>query len=582
MRRREWLGGVLSLVLLPAQAQESDVVLRAMTEELERSRALRIVDLDPPYYIEYSIDDAENVSISATLGGKVDERRDRFRLPRVRVRVGDYKFDNTNYIFSDASRGSRFDGQQMPVEDDLFALRHHLWLTTDRAFKSAVEILARKRSALRNVASTEELNDFAKAEPTRMILPVDRSSVDVSAWRKRIVELSGIFRAYPDVLLSSADFDSVDSIFYFANSEGSMIRIPDGVAYVRVRATGLAPDGMTVRDAAAFHARRAAGLPSELDLRRGTIEVAENVRLLARAPVGESYTGPVLFEARAAAQLFAQVLGGNLALRRRPVFDPGRTFQFPQSELEGRDGSKILPEWIDVVDDPTQTEWRGTPLFGHYPVDIEAVIPQPLTLVEKGELKNYLLTRQPVRGYEGSNGRARLPGSFGANAAGFGNLFIRASETVPFDQLKRQLIELCDRRNKPYGLLIRKLDFPTTASIDELRSLAAATRGATPISPPLLAYRIYPDGREELVRGLRFRGLNVRTLRDILAASDEPYVFDFLNNAAPLAMSGAGGYVTNNSVIAPAVLIDDVELEKVQDELPKLPVVPPPPLSASQ
>lgn len=582
MRRRELLGGVLALVLLPAQAQERDVVLRAMTEELERSRALRIVDLDPPYYIEYSIDDAENFSISATLGGKVDERRDRLRIPRVRVRVGDYKFDNTNYIFSDASRGSRFDGQQMPVEDDLFALRHHLWLTTDRAYKSAVEILARKRSALRNVASTEELNDFAKAEPTRMILPVDRRAVDVPAWRKRIVGLSGIFRAYPDVLLSSVDFDSVDSIFYFANSEGSMIRIPDGVAYVRVRATGLAHDGMTVRDAAAFHARRAAGLPSELDLRRGTIEVAENVRLLAQAPVGESYTGPVLFEARAAAQLFAQVLGGNLALRRRPVFDPGRTFQFPQSELEGRDGSRILPEWIDVVDDPTQTEWRGTPLFGHYPVDIEAVIPQPLTLVEKGELKNYLLTRQPVRGYEGSNGRARLPGSFGANAAGFGNLFIRASETVPFDQLKRQLIELCDRRNKPYGLLIRKLDFPTTASIDELRSLAAATRGATPISPPLLAYRIYPDGREELVRGLRFRGLNVRTLRDILAASDEPYVFDFLNNAAPLAMSGAGGYVTNNSVIAPAVLIDDVELEKVQDELPKLPVVPPPPLSASQ
>ena len=42
---------------------------------------------------------------------------------------------------------------------------------------------------------------------------------------------------------------------------------------------------------------------------------------------------------------------------------------------------------------------------------------KPLRLIEKGVLKNYLLTRQPVRGFEGSNGRARLPGPFGASAA---------------------------------------------------------------------------------------------------------------------------------------------------------------------
>ena len=73
-------------------------------------------------------------------------------------------------------------------------------------------------------------------------------------------------------------------------------------------------------------------------------------------------------------------------------------------------GARVLPDSFSVVDDPTQKEWRGRPLFGAYEVDREGVMPKPLRLVEKGVLKGYLLTRQPVRGFEGSNGRARMPG----------------------------------------------------------------------------------------------------------------------------------------------------------------------------
>ena len=131
---------------------------------------------------------------------------------------------------------------------------------------------------------------------------------------------------------------------------------------------------------------------------------------LAKAPKGEDYSGPVLFEGVAGAQIFAEVLGRNLTLTRRPVADGGRGGGAQNSELDGRMGARVLPDTFDVVDDPTQKEWRGRPLFGSYTVDREGVVPKPLRLIEKGVLKNYLLTRQPVRGYEGSNGRARLPG----------------------------------------------------------------------------------------------------------------------------------------------------------------------------
>ena len=231
-----------------------------------------------------------------------------------------------------------------------------------------------------------------------------------------------------------------------------------------------------------------------------------------------------------------------------------------------------------MVDDPTQKEWRGRPLFGSYDVDREAVVAKPLRLVEKGVLKSYLLTRQPVRGFEGSNGRARLPGSFGTGIAVFSNLFISSSETVPVTEMKKKLMDLCQTRGKPYGILVRKMDFPSSAPIDEARRILNATQGGRPLSVPILIYKVFPDGREELVRGLRFRGVSTRSLKDILAAGDDSTVFEFMNNAAPFALIGGGQFTAETTVVAPSILIDDLELHPVEEELPKLPVVTAPPI----
>jgi hypothetical protein len=202
-----------------------------------------------------------------------------------------------------------------------------------------------------------------------------------------------------------------------------------------------------------------------------------------------------------------------------------------------------------------------------------------LQLVEKGVLKNYLLTRQPVHGYSGSNGRARLPGSFGAATATISNLFVSSSETVPVADLKKKLIDLCQTRGKPYGILIRKLDFPSSAARDEAVRIAQSSGGSTrPVSPPILAYKVYPDGREELVRGLRFRGFNGKSLKDIMAVGDDNVTLEYMENGAAFAMLESRGYTTEVSVVAPSLLIDDLELHAVEEEMPKLPVVSAPEL----
>lgn len=579
---------LLCVAAAPALAQDNDVLMRAMHDEMERIPELRVVGgSDPLYLLRYTLDDADTFSATASLGGLLSASRSRFRLFHVHARVGDYIFDNTNYVYSDFPSGVRFDSGTLPLDDDYQAVRQEIWLATDAAYKTALDAIGHKRSALQNVNVTEALADYTKAPPVRLIEPVVRIPFDQAAWTARTVALSAIFANYPQVLGSSVECQFVSSTSYMMNSEGTAMRRPDHLMFVRVRAWGQAADGMVVRDGAASESFEPSKMPSELDLRRTVANVASTVTSLAAAPRGEAFSGPLLFEPRAAAQLFAAVLASNLKLTRKPVPQPGQPVPWSPSELEARLGSRILPEWMDAVNDPKQTEWHGSTLLGHYDIDDEGVAAQPLVVVDKGVLKGFLLTRTPVKkGLEASNGAARLPGTYGASGAGLGNLFIRASTTAPLTELTKKLIALCQERQKPYGILVREIDFPTSANSDDLQQMLTAMArsggGTRPVPLPVLIFRVYPDGREELIRGVRFRGVSTRSFRDIVGASDEAAVFNYLDNNSPFAMMGAGGYVNDSTVVSPGVLFDEMELEPVEEEVPRIPIVPPPPQNGGQ
>jgi hypothetical protein len=572
------LAGAIAWSQQPS-APPKDQLLEAMRDELGRSSHMSLPNLDAPYFVQYLLDQEETFSVSASLGGILSRRHDFIRQPHVSVRVGNYQFDNSNYTGSGFNFGSRYDLGRFPFDDRYDVLRRYFWLETDSAYKSSLEALSRKRAALRNVTQTDRLNDFAHAEPVRRLRTLPRLSVNQDYWANRVRALSAAFAQYPEVKNSDVELESAVGGFTMVNSEGTEVREPEVAHLLRIRAAAQAEDGMTLRDAVTFHATDLIHLPTEEEAQRAARKLAEDVVALAHAPKGEDYNGPVLFEGMAGPQILAEVLGKALVLTRRPVAEGGRGGGFQPSELEGRIGARVLPDSFDVVDDPTQTEWRGRPLFGHYEVDREGVVPVPLKIVEKGALKGYLLTRQPVRGYEGSNGRARLPGNFGSSTATFSNLFFHSSDTVPAADLKKKLIEIIQARGKPYGIIVRKMDFPSSASLDEARRLIGASQGGRPISVPILAFKVFPDGHEELVRALRFRGLNTRSLKDILAAGDDNVLFEYMDNPAPFALIGGAGYTTEAAVIGPSILVDDLELHPLEEEQPKLPVVTAPDLS---
>jgi len=561
-----------------------DPVLRAMRDELHRSMTLNFASLDKPYFIEYAMEDGHRVQVSAVLDGIVSVEENDYRVPRVSVRVGRPQFDNTNYVGSRLSYSGRY-SSSFPLEDDYGTLRRSFWLATDQAYKSALEAISRKMAALKNVSMTEELPDFSPAEPAKRIEEIKPAKIDADSWKTRVKALSTAFLDYPGLRNSAVEYTASTGARRMVTSDGVEIRVPEQESQLRLQTTAQAKDGMTLRDAVVFNCLGLDGLPSQAELLKIAGDLGKTVTELAGAPRGEDYSGPVLFDGMAAAQIIAELLGRNLSLSRKPVTDPGGAGGTMASELEGRKGSRILPESFTVVDDPTLKAWKGRNLFGFTEVDEEGVVPKPLTIVEKGILKNYVLTRQPVRGFPATNGRARMQGPYGGTVAGITNLIVQSNEVASPAELKARMIDMLKQRDKQFGIIVRKMDFPSTASGNEVRRLisgAARSGGSRPISLPLRVYRVYVDGHEEMVRGLRFRALNVRSLKDIVAAGNDLNVFSYPENGQPFALMGAGSETAETSVVAPTLLIDDLELVRMEDEQPKLPLVPAPQLSSSQ
>jgi hypothetical protein len=221
--------GVLALGMIGlgmAQAPVDDPLIKAMRDEVERSKKLTLNNLEAPYFVQYLVDEADTFGVSATLGGVTTRRRDRYREPETRIRVGDYKFDNSNYAGGGFGFGSRYDLSRFPIENSYPVMRRYLWLETDSAYKAAVEAISRKRAALRNLTQSEQLNDFAKAEPVKQVRPIQKLNIDEDSWTNRVRALSALFSQYPDIRNSGVELDASAGGYTIVNSEGTEVRQP--------------------------------------------------------------------------------------------------------------------------------------------------------------------------------------------------------------------------------------------------------------------------------------------------------------------------------------------------------------------
>lgn len=558
-----------------------DVQLKAMLDELARSKTLQLNSFDKPYFVEYDCGDTEQISISANMGGLLASTRSHFRIPRMEVRVGDYKFDNTNSIFSGFPRIG-----VLAIDDDYMALRTSWWLATDVMYKAATDQMSRKRNALREIGEPDKTPDFSPAQPVQLLEKVTRLDLDQKHWEDVMRKASLRFTNHPALLSSAVGLRVIASTYRLVNSEGSIVRIPQSLNAISIGAQAQAADGSKVWNHVSFVLGSTAQFPDEKSLSASVEAVSSETEAMAKAQIADDYSGPVLFEQEAAAQMIASALADATRLHRKPLAPPGSNApQMLESVWASKLGAKVVPDWMSITDDPSVEQAHGVALVGAYSVDDEGVKAQKVSIVEKGVLKGFLTSREPVRDVNASNGHGRLPAGYGSQEGVIGNLFVEIQNATPEANMKAKLMEKVKAAGLQYGLVIRRIDFPSSASMDELQSMARQLQKngySRTLSSPTLVYRVYADGREELVRGLRFKDFSAKDLRDIDAASDRPYVLNYINNGSALNFADLSSDATTSSVICPSLLFDSLDLARAENEPGKQPIVAAPVLTAQQ
>jgi TldD protein len=538
----------LVLVSLPALAAveptradaEKDPVLKAMLTELDRSREqLQLKGFQKPFFLQYRIEDIEDFQTKGDFGSSVGEERRHQRLARVTVRVGDYKIDSST---------ARGDGsvQLASLDDDPLALRAGLWQATDQAYKAALSAYAHKQAQLKQVQTPPQADDFSRELPVISLEDIVHLQVDGPAWVKRVSESSGLYRTDPALKAGQHDVQYATTIFharavnsYLVNSEGAIVR-KGTTAFEESFAVGTqAADGMHLDRSYGSNGVTLADLDTPEAFNKRAANLVASLTDLRKAPlVDEEYHGPVLFSADAASDAVHELVASAVTAVRPDMGTEART----KGPFASSYHARVLPDFLDVIDDPSLKTFKGKALVGAYNVDDEGVPAQSVKLITDGRLENYLIGREPVRDFPRSNGHGRAALT-GPARPSISVLDVTAHQGLTEADLNSKLVNLAKERG------LKSVYFVETLG---------------PELTPRLLYRIDADGKRELVRGATLDDLDQRTLRSgVVAAGKEQFVANY-DGAIP------------ETILAPALLFDDVTIRRANEKNEKLPFYPPP------
>lgn len=546
MRRfLRFLSGVsLFLIILPLRVSgenSPEKVLKVMEDELYKNlKKLHVEDYSPPYFMAYRVVEIENYTLSVNYGAVVYDDPEKYRVVYVETRYGSYKLDNTSDTVYTPFHIYRDFDVFAPIEDDFKVLRHRLWLLSEVSYKEAVSNYFKKKAQrVIEVQEDEGIPDFSQEKKVVHVEKVTPHEFNVEEWKEILKDVSEVFREYKDILDSNVRMDVELQKRYFVNSEGTRVFTYNTYYYIKINARTLAEDGMPLYNYRTFFELDPQYLPDRDTLIKTVREMADELVALKNAPVMEPYTGPAILSPETAGVLFHEVIGHRLEGERQRGKEEGMTFK-------NKIGERILPEFITVIDDPTQKYEDGKALSGYYEIDDEGVPAQRTVLIENGVLKGFLMSRRPVKGFLHSNGHGRAD-ERSKPMARMGNLIIRSSKTYSMDELERKLLELLKESGKKYGFILQHVKGGET---NTSKYGFQAFKGE-----PIIVYKVYAeDGRKELVRGVDIVGTPLTILNKIIATGDKYEVFNGVCGAE-------SGYVPV-STVAPALLVEEIELQR--------------------
>lgn len=529
-------------------------LLDIMLSEVQRSMRVLSRQQLPAYYLAYQIHDQRKVVIETEGGALTAYVDDKDRFLDTHVRVGKPMLDNTHQMSSEQQHlinGPLPRRGVIPFDEDEHAIRHHLWLDTDRRYREA-ELSLRVVLTDKSVTAHEDSPpDFVLEQREEYIQPKATLEFDKQAWIERARECSR--RAFKGIATRGncrLDFES--RTVYFVNSEGTVLQTSWTSALLSISVGVKADDGMPLSRSEQRYARTPADLPDDAEMSKMIDIVTTDLDALHKAPVVDPYVGPAILEGRAAGVFFHEVFGHRIEGHRQKQRTSGQTFT-------SKVGKRIAPDWLTVYDDPTLTELNGVWLNGFYRFDDEGVQARRVSLVDNGVLRGFVMGRDPIKGFANSNGHGRKePGRSAVSRQG--NLVVEASRSVESRVLEEALLDEIKRQGKPFGMVFTDISggFTNTS-----RFLPQAFK-----VNPVMAYRIYPDGHRELVRGVDIVGTPLTAMGAILGASREVETFN--------GICGAESGWVPVSASAPSLLLQSLEVERGFKGVDRPPVLPPP------
>jgi TldD protein len=546
---------VLALATVPIAAFTSsptaNVVLATMQQELQRATK-SLAKTDPaPYYLSYAVTDTDETAVAASNGSVIYSASVDRRQADVMMRVGSVALDNTH----SQSRGSGITSGLLPLNDDSSAIARVLWQLTDREYEqaSAAFLKVKTSNAVRSEEEDKSPDFSSEAPQDHLNLSPLRAPSDQKEWEARTRTISAGFLKYPEVYSSYVSFNVSADRSYLATSEGTALIRPGASTRLVIQAETRADDGMELMRVESFQAASPSQLPSDAELAVKVDKIATDLKALRAAPAADPYAGPAMLSGRAAAVFFHEVLGHRLEGHRQRDENEGQTFTKKVNQL-------VLPAFLSVADDPTLKDLNGVQLAGHYDFDDEGVPAARVVAVEDGVLKDFLMSRMPIKNFGQSNGHGRRqPGLMPTGRQG--NLIVTSTNTVKDSELRERFIAEIKKQGKPYGLYF-----------DDIQGGFTLTGRASPQAfqvIPVMVYRVYADGRpDELVRGVDIVGTPLLSLNNIVLTGDTLQVFN--------GICGAESGQVPVAAAAPAMLFTEIEVQKRRRGSERPPVLPPP------
>lgn len=509
---------------------------KAMQKEMARSlQKLKIPGAPKIFYVAYKLVNFTNApKVLASLGELYpQDQADSLLIAYAWVDMGTPQHDSLGYRHNEYNNRYNYRPQyERGVAKSYEGLRQTLWDLTDQAAVFASETYQQKESYKRTKTSDKQAPkvDFIpqpQASYVQEISPMPPYNVqDLQNWVKAASAQGKAFAFLEEFRIIVTPLQKET---YYLNSLGGFYQYAQPMFTIRWIAKLRNKDGYKQSYDREIWVQDFASV--EQTLQTHTRQLLTDLQNMYTAVKGDTYLGPVLLSPQAAgnflqALFVPNVQNTSVLLTQNGPDSEGGTFVQKQ-------GMRVISNAVDLYDKPLWQTYQGQPLGGFTPVDDEGVQTTELTLTQNGLLTDLPRSSRPFKNSTRSNGHARMPG-LSLPREQLTNLWVEAKHPQTAQALKEQLLAKCREWGLEYGYIL--YDFPTDKNGRVQRALRVYTQPGKP---------------DQWVYGLEVNNPNVRSLRDIVAAADNPAVIHFDTQS---------DLIESQSIIAPSLLLEELEL----------------------